>query len=48
MEIRKLNMIRGIAAIIVIVSHFSNGTKWLGGILGAGAGQFGVMLRKFR
>jgi len=34
MEIRKLNMLRGIAAMIVVVSHFSNTTKMLGGILG--------------
>lgn len=45
MEIRKLNMLRGLAAFIVVVSHFSNSTKgWAGGYLGAGAGQIGVMV----
>ena len=44
MEIRKLNMLRGMAALIVVISHFSNSTKWLNGILGKGAGQFGVMI----
>ncbi|MDD2661190.1 MAG: acyltransferase [Methylococcales bacterium] len=44
MEIRKLNMLRGIAALIVIVSHYSNKTNMLNGVLGYGAGQFGVML----
>lgn len=44
MEIRKLNMLRGIAALIVVVSHYSNETRFLGGVLGDGAGQFGVML----
>lgn len=44
MEIRKLNMLRGIAALIVVISHYSNETKMLNGVLGQGAGQFGVML----
>lgn len=44
MEIRKLNMLRGIAALIVVTSHYSNHSKLLGGVLGAGGGQFGVML----
>ncbi len=43
-EIRKLNSIRALAVIIVIVSHFSNESGVLGGILGQGAGQIGVML----
>jgi peptidoglycan/LPS O-acetylase OafA/YrhL len=43
-EIRKLNMLRGLAALIVVISHFSNSTKWLGTYLGEGAGQLGVML----
>ena len=43
MEVRKLNMLRGIAAMIVVVSHFSNiNPGWIGGYLGAGAGQIGV------
>jgi peptidoglycan/LPS O-acetylase OafA/YrhL len=44
MEIRKLNTLRGLAALIVVISHFSNATNWLSGRLGKGAGQFGVML----
>jgi peptidoglycan/LPS O-acetylase OafA/YrhL len=44
MEIRKLNMLRGIAALIVVVSHYSNSTNILHGILGHGAGQIGVMI----
>ncbi|NVK86846.1 MAG: acyltransferase [Gammaproteobacteria bacterium] len=44
MEIRKLNALRGIAAIIVMISHFSNATNLWGGALGKGGGQFGVML----
>ena len=44
MEIRKLNMLRGIAALIVIVSHYSNQTNIFSGVLGNGGGQFGVML----
>lgn len=44
MEIRKLNTLRGIAATIVLVSHFSNSTGWLGKLLGYGAGQIGVMV----
>ena len=43
MEIRKLNSLRGFAALMVVVSHFSNSTKWLGGLLG-GSGQYGVMI----
>lgn len=44
MEIRKLNMLRGLAALMVVFSHFSNDTGWLGGWAGAGSGQLGVML----
>lgn len=44
MEIRKLNTLRGIAAFIVLVTHFSDTTNWLGGVLGGRAGQYGVML----
>lgn len=44
MEIRKLNMLRGLAALIVVFSHFANDTAWLGKYPGEGAGQLGVML----
>lgn len=44
MEIRKLNTLRGIAALIVIVSHYSNTANLLNRTLGDGAGQLGVML----
>jgi peptidoglycan/LPS O-acetylase OafA/YrhL len=44
MEIRKLNTLRGLAALIVVVSHYSNETGILRGWLGNGAGQIGVML----
>ena len=44
MEIRKLNTLRGIAALIVVVSHYSNTSNFLNGVLGRGAGQLGVML----
>ena len=44
MEIRKLNALRGLAALIVVLSHYSNFTKLQDGVLGFGAGQFGVML----
>jgi peptidoglycan/LPS O-acetylase OafA/YrhL len=40
MEIRKLNMLRGIAALIVVIVHFFHGTEY---DLGRGAGQPGVM-----
>ena len=39
-----LDGLRGFAALIVAVSHFSNYTNILGGKLGFGAGQLGVML----
>ncbi|MCG7537383.1 acyltransferase [Pseudoalteromonas sp. OOF1S-7] len=44
MEIRKLNSLRGLASIIVFVTHFSDITQWLDGALGGGAGAYGVML----
>lgn len=44
MEIRKLNMLRGLAALIVAITHFSDVTGWLDKSLGGRAGQYGVML----
>lgn len=44
MEIRKLNSIRGLAAMIVVITHFSDVTGWLDKVLGGRAGQYGVML----
>ena len=44
MEIRKLNTLRGIAALVVVVSHYSNDTNLLKGMLGHNAGQIGAML----
>ncbi|KZN30559.1 acyltransferase [Pseudoalteromonas luteoviolacea S2607] len=44
MEIRKLNTLRGIAALIVFITHFSDITNWLDGVLGGGSGAYGVML----
>ncbi|RJE72345.1 acyltransferase [Pseudoalteromonas sp. MSK9-3] len=44
MEIRKLNALRGLAASIVLITHFSDVTGWLDGALGGRAGQYGVML----
>lgn len=44
MEIRRLNSLRGLAALIVVVSHYSNATELFGRALGAGAGQLGVAL----
>jgi peptidoglycan/LPS O-acetylase OafA/YrhL len=44
MEIRKLNTLRGVAALIVVISHYSNETHILNGALGYGAGHFGVMI----
>ena len=43
-EIRRLNTVRGLAALIVLVSHYTNATGWLGGYFGSGAGTIGVML----
>lgn len=44
MEIRRLNTLRGLAAIIVAISHFSNESNLLNRLFGEGAGQLGVML----
>lgn len=44
MEIRKLNTLRGLAAIIVLLAHFSNEYNWLKAAFGSKAGQIGVML----
>lgn len=44
MEIRKLNTLRGLAALIVLISHYSNESGLWGAYLGSGAGQFGVMI----
>lgn len=41
---RRLNAIRGLAALIVVVSHYSNASGLWAGRLGSGAGQLGVML----
>lgn len=43
-DIPSLHGLRGLAALIVFVSHFSNITDLWGGLLGSGAGQFGVMI----
>lgn len=43
-EIRSLNSLRGLAALIVLVSHYSNRAKIFHGVLGQGSGQLGVML----
>ncbi|ATC95352.1 acyltransferase family protein [Pseudoalteromonas tunicata] len=44
MEIRKLNSLRALAALIVFFTHFSDITHWLNGSLGGGSGAYGVML----
>ena len=44
MQIRKLNSLRGLAAIIVFITHFSDITQWFEGALGGGSGAYGVML----
>ncbi|WP_462151799.1 acyltransferase family protein [Pseudoalteromonas xiamenensis] len=44
MEIRKLNALRALAALIVFVTHFSDVSGWFSGRLGGGAGAYGVML----
>ncbi|WP_462174412.1 acyltransferase family protein [Pseudoalteromonas xiamenensis] len=44
MEIRKLNALRALAALIVFFTHFSDVSYWLSGRLGGGAGAYGVML----
>ena len=43
-HIAALDGLRGLAAIVVIVSHFTNGSGLFGGAFGHGAGQIGVML----
>lgn len=43
-EIRKLNSLRGLAVLIVLISHYSNASDLWGKALGNGAGQFGVMI----
>jgi len=42
-EIRRLNAIRGVAVLIVLVSHYSNVSSIFGAMFG-GSGHFGVML----
>ncbi|MCW8877255.1 MAG: acyltransferase [Kangiellaceae bacterium] len=37
-------MLRGLAALIVLITHFSDATGWLDTRLGGRAGQYGVML----
>ena len=44
MHIRKLNSLRGLAAMIVFITHFSDITQWFDGALGGGSGAYGVML----
>jgi len=44
MEVRKLNSLRALAALIVFFTHFSDITNWLNGSLGGGSGAYGVML----
>ena len=44
MEIRRLNTLRGMAALIVAISHFSNRSNLFDRLLGGGAGNLGVML----
>lgn len=44
MEIRKLNTIRGLAALIVVVSHYSGISGLWNKLLGKGGGQIGLML----
>lgn len=43
-HISSLDGLRGFAALIVFVSHYSNETNMFGGVLGWGGGQLGVML----
>lgn len=44
LEIRKLNSLRGLAALIVLLTHFSDASGWLDGRFGGRSGQYGVML----
>lgn len=43
-QIRRLNSIRALAVMIVVLSHYTNESGIWGGLLGQGAGQLGVML----
>lgn len=43
-HIRRLNSIRALAVMTVVLSHYSNESGIWGGYLGQGAGQLGVML----
>lgn len=42
--IHSLNTLRAIAALIVVVTHYSKSTGLFGGFVGRGSGQMGVML----
>lgn len=44
MQIRRLNTLRGLAALIVLVGHYSNKAGLWGALLGTRAPQLGVML----
>lgn len=44
LDVPALDGLRGFAALVVFVSHFSNAFNLWGGLLGSGAGQVGVML----
>ena len=44
MEIRRLNTLRGIAACLVLLSHYANFSGIFKDVLGDGGGQVGVML----
>lgn len=43
-RIRRLDSVRGLAALMVLMSHYSNETGLFGQLLGAGAGKIGVLL----
>jgi peptidoglycan/LPS O-acetylase OafA/YrhL len=42
-QIRVLNTLRGIAALIVVIAHYSRSTGLLGGYSRRGSGQLGVI-----
>ena len=44
MQIRRLNTLRGIAALVVLVGHYSNRAQLWDAVLGTRAPQLGVML----